>query len=245
MAKPAPRPISRPAPRPANNAPAIRLLPALIIVAGVMLTVRVGDIWKGFSHLGSVRIGTETEAQQPPRGQGPEAPAKPAAKPGPAVPAAPADAQPPAEAGGASTLTPTEMDVLQRLSARRDQLDARARDIERREALLKAGEEQIDRRVAELKSLQGTIEGLLRQYNEQEDAKMKSLVKIYENMKPKEAAKIFEQLDMPILLDVIERMKEQKVAPILAEMDPGKARTVTAEMAQRRQMPLPKCASSG
>ena len=74
---------------------------------------------------------------------------------------------------------------------------------------------------------------------------MKMKQKIYENMKPKEAAKIFEQLDMPILLDVVERMKEQKVSPILAEMEPSKAKTVTTEMAQQRQMPIPKPASGG
>jgi flagellar motility protein MotE (MotC chaperone) len=111
--------------------------------------------------------------------------------------------------------------------------------------MLKAAEDQIERKIAEMKSLQNTIQGLLRQYNDQEDNKMRSLVKIYENMKPKEAAKIFEQLDMPIMLEVIERMKEQKVAPILAEMDPAKARVVTSELAQRRSIPMPKPSAGG
>jgi hypothetical protein len=93
-------------------------------------------------------------------------------------------------------MTQTELDVLQKLQERRESLDVRERDIVKREALLKAAEDQIDRRVAEMKTLQNTIEGLLRQYNDQEDNKMRSLVKIYENMKPKEAAKIFVQLDM-------------------------------------------------
>jgi flagellar motility protein MotE (MotC chaperone) len=74
---------------------------------------------------------------------------------------------------------------------------------------------------------------------------MRSLVKIYENMKPKDAAKIFEQLDMGIMLEVVERMKEQKVAPILAEMNPVKARELTSELAQRRQMPQLRPVSGG
>ena len=142
-------------------------------------------------------------------------------------------------------MTPSELEVLQKLTDRRKQIDAREQEVIRREELLKAASDQIDRKVAELKTLQNTIQNLLQQYNDQEDTKMKSLVKIYENMKPKEAAKIFEQLDMPILLDVVERMKEQKVSPILAEMDPSKAKTVTTEMAQQRQMPIPKPASGG
>ena len=239
MPKPMPQAKSSAAAK-AERAPFLRLLPALIFVAALMLSVRANDIWKGLSGLGSVRVASELEAQQPARGQGPQA-----AEAKPAAPAEAAPAPPPAPAAEPAGMTQTELDVLQKLQERRGQIDGREKDVERREALLKAAEDQIDRKVAELKSLQHTIEGLLRQYNDQEDNKMRSLVKIYENMKPKEAAKIFEQLDMEILLEVVERMKEQKVAPILAEMDPAKARTVTAELAQRRQMPVPKAASGG
>jgi flagellar motility protein MotE (MotC chaperone) len=61
-------------------------------------------------------------------------------------------------------------------------------------------------------------------------------VKIYETMKPKDAAPIFEQLEMAILLDVIERMKEAKVAPIIAAMDPQKAKSLTTDLVKRRRL---------
>ena len=77
-------------------------------------------------------------------------------------------------------------------------------------------------------------------HDEETEAQMKSLVKIYEAMKPKDAARIFEQLDLVVLLDVIERMKERKTAPILANMDPERAKTITLELAQRRTLPLAK-----
>ena len=57
-------------------------------------------------------------------------------------------------------------------------------------------------------------------------------------MKPKDAARIFEQLDMVVLLDVIERMKERKSAPILAKMKPQRAKEITLELAQRRGLPV-------
>ena len=66
---------------------------------------------------------------------------------------------------------------------------------------------------------------------------MQRLVKIYEAMKPKDAARIFDQLDMNILLQVVERMAERRVAPILADMSPKRANELTAEIASRRQMP--------
>jgi len=62
-------------------------------------------------------------------------------------------------------------------------------------------------------------------------------VKIYEAMKPREAATIFDGLDMPVLLDVVEKMKDQKVAPIFAQMKPERSREVTARLAERRKLP--------
>ncbi len=244
-AKPKPKPKARPKSRKTARPPFLRVLPLLILVGALMLTIRINDIRKGIVDAGSLRVASELQAQDA-RGEAPGQVAQAEAPP-PAEAAAPKDAAPVPVAtvpdqGG---MTQTEMDVLQKLSDRRGVLESRERDLDRREAMLKAAENQIERKIAEMKTLQSTIEGLLRQYNEQEDNKMRSLVKIYENMKPKDAAKIFEQLDMGILLDVVERMKEQKVAPILAEMDPSKARQLTSDLAQRRQMPVPKPAAGG
>jgi flagellar motility protein MotE (MotC chaperone) len=45
---------------------------------------------------------------------------------------------------------------------------------------------------------------------------------------------------MEVLLEVVERMKERKTAPILAQMNPERAKTVTLELAQRRELPIPR-----
>lgn len=241
-----------------QRTPFVRLLPVLIAVAALMLSVRVNDLRKGFFEGASLRVAGELQAQQPEKGAAPAeqvaqaappaAESKPETKPAPQTAATPAAAPPASASSGGgehASLTQTELDVLQKLQERRGALDGRERDLERREALLKAAEDQIERKISEMKTLQNQIEGLLRQYNDQEDSKMRSLVKIYENMKPKDAAKIFEQLDMGIMLEVVERMKEQKVAPILAEMNPVKARELTSELAQRRQMPQLKAVPGG
>lgn len=132
--------------------------------------------------------------------------------------------------------TQAEIDLLQRLADRRIELEIWRKDIEMRERLLKATEKRLDKKVAELAVIQKTIKGLLKQYDKEQEAKLKSLVKIYENMKPKNAAVIFGELGMPILLDVVERMREARVAPILAKMSPKKAKRVTTELALRRNM---------
>lgn len=137
-------------------------------------------------------------------------------------------------------LTKAEINLLRGLSKRREELDMLEKRLEERSDMLSAAEKRVDEKVSELQTLQATIESLLVQHNEQEQKQLRSLVKIYEVMKPKDAAKVFEQLEMPILLDVIERMKERLAAPILAQMSPGRAKEVTVELAQRRQLPIPK-----
>src|SRR3546814_15442768 len=106
--------------------------------------------------------------------------------------------------------------------------------MDEREVLLKAAEQRIDQKIGELESLQSSIEALLVTHDEQSEAQMQSLVKIYESMKPKDAARIFEELDMEVLLEVVERMKERKTAPILAELNTQRAKPVTIELAPRR-----------
>jgi len=85
--------------------------------------------------------------------------------------------------------------------------------------------------------LQAAITKLIKTYDDEQSAKVKSLVKIYENMKPKDAARIFQELDMDTLLMVAERMKERKLAPIMAKMNPIKATEITVELSRLREMP--------
>jgi len=136
--------------------------------------------------------------------------------------------------------TDEEISLLQQLSVRREQIEQRRSVVEQREALLAAAEARVERKVTELEDLRRIIEELVIQHDEQEEAQLRSLVKIYENMKPKEAARIFEQLDMVVLLEVIDRMKERKVAPVLARMSPDRAQQITLELAQRRDLPVAK-----
>src|SRR3546814_11509949 len=100
-----------------------------------------------------------------------------------------------------------------------------------------AAEKRIDERIAELKKLEASIKQIVQQYDQQEEKNLQSLVKVYENMKPKDAARIFEKLDPDVLLNVVERMKEAKVAAVLSEMTPATAQDLTVRLATRKQIP--------
>lgn len=132
--------------------------------------------------------------------------------------------------------TEIEAEVLQSLAKRRAELEKREQDISLKEASLGVVEKNIESKLNQLKALQTDLTGIIAEYNSKEDEKIKSLVKIYESMKPTEAAKIFEQLQMSVLLDVADNMKEAKLASILAKMDTYKAKELTVEIAERRRV---------
>ncbi len=217
----------------------MRLLPVLIAVSSMALLVKAGGVWEGVNQSGEAFA----QAAEEPKLEEDLAKDTDAAEESQTANVDQPDSKIPKVQGLEAdpfSMTDEEIELLQSLSARREQLEAREREFEQREVLLLAAERRIDEKIGELGKLQNTIEGLIVQHDDQSDKQMTSLVKIYESMKPKDAARIFEQLDMIVLLDVVERMKERKTAPILASMNPKRAKEITLELAQRRELPLAK-----
>jgi flagellar motility protein MotE (MotC chaperone) len=170
------------------------------------------------------------------RAAGHEAPAtaeKPAAKPAQGQPP-PQVADAPPVPDGPAPMTDGEKAVLLDLRARREQLDAREAALANRESMLTAAEQKLSAQIGELQGLQQRLEALDASRKEQESAAWQGLVKVYEAMKPRDAATIFNDLGMSVLLSVIDRMKEAKAAAILAAMVPDKAREVTTQLALKR-----------
>ncbi len=209
----------------------LRLLPVAILGASLMLSVRIGDLWNdsdallgNFGIASSFAAGAEDEA------------------------APPSAAEVAALEDGNNTdfrfedaefdpmlLNRAEIELLQSLNARRKKIERREREFELREKTLAAAEHALVEKIDELKQLKTRVEGLLNQHDEEQEERLRSLVKIYENMKPKNAARILASLDSDILLDVIERMREAKTAPILALLTPEKAQRVTVKLAERNR----------
>ena len=103
--------------------------------------------------------------------------------------------------------------------------------------VLKAAEAQIDVKIAKLKELEASIKDLIGIYDEKEKDRINNLVKIYSTMKPKEAARLFNDMEMSLLVRVFEQMKESKSAPILALMNSAKANALTSELANKKTLP--------
>ncbi|SRR6266851_789668 len=135
--------------------------------------------------------------------------------------------------------SPGERAVLERLQTRRQELDTRNRELEMRESLLKAAEKRLEEKVTELKDTEGRINTAMGTRDQTETQRFKGIVSMYENMKAKEAARIFERLDLKILVDVSTQISPRKMSEILAQMSPDSAERLTVELANRAT-PQPK-----
>jgi flagellar motility protein MotE (MotC chaperone) len=129
--------------------------------------------------------------------------------------------------------SPAEQAILERLHERRSELDARTRELEMRESLLRAAEKRVEGRVAELKDLEQRAGAADQAKQEGEVARFKNLITMYENMKAKDAAKIFDRLEMRILVEVATKLNPRRMSDILAQMTPEAAEKLTVELAAR------------
>jgi flagellar motility protein MotE (MotC chaperone) len=130
-------------------------------------------------------------------------------------------------------ISPAERAILERLQSRRQELDARAREIDIRESLLKAAEKRIEGRVDELKGVEAGIKTATEQKTEADASRFKGIVTMYESMKPKDAAKIFDRLEMPVLFEIASQIAPRKMSDILGLMQPEAAERLTVELARR------------
>lgn len=207
----------------------IRLLPMTVIAMGSLGAVKAEAVWRGAwapvavvaapSVAGVVMPARAETAPQP-------APQRPAASPAAApatVPAPPPDPQAQAERA-----------VLETLRQRRQELEAREQQIALRETVLAATERRLSQRVEELTALRQRLEALETGRGEREEAAWRGIVRTYETMRPRDAAAIFDEMEMPVLVQILDRMGERRAAPVIGAMRPERARLLTAELARHR-----------
>lgn len=214
-----------------------RLLPVTILMTGLLLGLKCVDaglrVLAPGMGLPQRPASMVTAAEAAPAQVTPAAPAvaklpgtaEAAAKPVVAKPVAPPEPPP---------VSPAERQLLQDLRGRRVELDGREKTLSEREGVLEAAERQLTARVAELSALQARLEQLDSERRSHDDANWAGIVKVYETMKPREAATIFNDMEIGVLLQVVDRMKDSKAAPVLAAMQPDRARLLTTQLAALR-----------
>jgi flagellar motility protein MotE (MotC chaperone) len=147
---------------------------------------------------------------------------------------------PPKDPGGTVVTTeppriasPGERAVLERLQDRRQEIERRAREMDMRESLMKQAEKRIDAKLLEVKKSEAKLKESTEAGEKTDKERFKSLVTMYENMKPKDAARIFDRLDIQILVEVTSQIAPRKMSEILGQMSPQAAEKLTVELATR------------
>ena len=207
-----------------------RLLPAILLTCGGLALVKAQSLWTAIPGNGAIVSAAAAAASAPPA-------ATPAATPAPA----PARSAPPAAATSPAATPPApdpvdqaERALLGRLRERRAEIEQRETALLARESVLAAAERRLTARLEEMAALQSRLEALDRGRGEREEAGWRGLVKTYESMRPRDAATVFDDLEMPVLVQIVHRMREAKAAPVIGAMRPDRARSLTAELARLR-----------
>lgn len=132
---------------------------------------------------------------------------------------------------GGSDPSLTEQVLLDRLAARRTELDSYEQELALRASLIDAAEKRVNERTATLQALESQISTLVDERKKLEEDQFASIVSMYKTMKPKDAAGIFDSLEMDVLVRVAKMMPPRNMAPILAAMDRAKAEELTVALA--------------
>ena len=208
-----------------TNKVKIRLLPVFIFVAVLTVSVKLNNIFDLYNNpaqktlsispaqaLAEEKANSDTAELSKVLNQGDKAAANAAA------------------GTPASAFTQSEILILQELAERREALDIRAKEIDKRAIQLKVAEDEIDKKIKQLKAYEQKLQKLINKYSEQEQENIASLVKLYTSMKPKDAARIFNTLDMNITVALLKGMKPSSSSAILSQMNSENAKAVTSEL---------------
>ncbi len=109
------------------------------------------------------------------------------------------------------------------LQRKEESLNRRQQTITAREADVRAAEEQVERRIIELQELREQVRASLASLDGDRQERVNGLVKMFESMRPNQAADILTVTDNDIALEVLERMNRGKAGKTLAAMDPKRA----------------------
>ncbi len=202
-----------------------RLLPVVIVAGSALVLLKsVGLMLDGgYILLPASAVAQEQAAQ-----------GEAAAKPGAAADKTSGDDDEPTRSGRVVDLSSdskTERAVLERLGDRRKVLERRQEELDLREQLLKAAESRLEKRITELKQLENKIDSQVAKKEKAKADKLKDLVKMYESMRAKSAANIFNRLDLDVLVPVAKQMKPRKLADIMGRMAPEAAERLTVALA--------------
>jgi flagellar motility protein MotE (MotC chaperone) len=128
-----------------------------------------------------------------------------------------------------------EVTLFTKLDARKQQLDGREADLNKLDEELQLQKQELEKRLAELEDLRVKIANRLEDKVKLDEQKVETLVSVYSNMKPAQAAKVMEGVNEDLVVAVLGRMKNKSAAEILNLMDSEKAKKISEKFVGFRE----------
>ncbi len=208
----------------------------LIVVLLVKLTIIVGDPLFGPDSDASV----QTDSSVKPEAAG-EKPSADAEKKGTSFITESHAAAVPADKGSEKSsrnlqqqqTASTATDALTFIQQRENELRRKEDQLREKEERLAKIEKEVEQKTKELLALQKEIQAYRNEKQDNQNTKVRSLAKIYGTMKPKEAAKLMENLEDKLVMGIISTMSSDEAAAILALMDVKKAAKISEALSGR------------
>ena len=123
--------------------------------------------------------------------------------------------------------------LLAALKERESQLDARAAEIADRERLLQVAEAKYKEQLEALRTAEERLAATLAVADEAAEQDIERLTAGYANMNPKNAARIFESMDVTFAAGFLARMRKDTAAKIMGGMSAERAYAISAVIAGR------------
>ncbi len=140
---------------------------------------------------------------------------------------------PASEPAKAASGSPTERALLEKLGARRDALRQKNDELELREKMLNEAERKLETGLGDLKQAEEKVDSAAKAREDAEKQGLKNIVTMYETMKPKDAARVFDRLGQDVLVPIVLAMNPRKMAEVLSAMQPDTAERLTVTLANR------------
>ncbi|MCR9127393.1 MAG: hypothetical protein NXH82_14865 [Rhodobacteraceae bacterium] len=123
--------------------------------------------------------------------------------------------------------------ALEAFQQREERLKSRERRVEDRMQALALAERQIDEKLVALEAAESQLRATLAVADNAAENDVARLTTVYENMKPKDAAKLFEEMDPQFAAGFLARMRPDAAAGVMTGLSPAVAYSISVILAGR------------
>jgi flagellar motility protein MotE (MotC chaperone) len=131
--------------------------------------------------------------------------------------------------------TEEEIKAFAKLEDRKHELDDREAEMARLEEELQQQKVMLEDKIKQLEKIRQNIGAVLKEKTVSDSEKVDRLVEFYSNMKPQNAAKVFEELNENLAVEVLTRIKKKNAADIMNLIKADKAQRLSEKFAGYRK----------